>query len=122
MAQVISLRNGRREVIPIDASDHRFQKFRKFRLAESSLGSRQALEEFLIEQAASGVLPCDNLTVHDWDEWRVENYEEMRGDTVHVVPRSWFGYHVLGRIGTRIRDAKIRRSNRQQKGTLKRSD
>jgi hypothetical protein len=118
----LNLSNGRREVIPINASDHRFQKFRKFRLPESSLNSRQALEEFLIEQAASGVLPCDNLTVHDWDEWRAENYEDMRGNTVHIVPRSWFGYHVLGRIGTRLRDAKRQRRNRVHVRTLKRRE
>lgn len=108
----VTRNDGEREVVPIYSSDHSIRKFRSFRLTADSLSSARALEEFLLEQAVAGSLPCRDLRVHDLESWRAEAYEERKKPTLRLEPHSWFRYHVLGRVGTRLENWRLRRENR----------
>ena len=84
------------EVVPIYARDFEVKKFRTFQLTEQSLTSRQALEEFLLEEAISGRLQCTDVEVFDLEQWRAEAYKNEPSEVFNAAPRNWFMYHVVG--------------------------
>jgi hypothetical protein len=104
--------DGEREVVPIYRSDHSSRKFRQFQLTAEALGSARRLEEFLLTQAIAELLPCRDLRVHDLETWRATVYEERANPPVKLTPNSWFRYHVLGRLGSRLETLLQRRENR----------
>lgn len=104
--------DGEREVVPIYRSDHSIRKFRQFQLTAEALESPKHLEEFLLTQAIAGLLPCRDLKVHDLETWRASIYEERANPAIKLTPNSWFRYHVLGRLGSRLETFLQRRENR----------
>lgn len=108
----ITLSDGRRELVPVYAADASIRKFRAFTLTPESLRSKRALEEFLLQQAVAGLLPCSDLKVHDLESWRAGIYDERKKPVLTAKPRSWFQYQVLGRLATHVEDRRLRRENR----------
>jgi hypothetical protein len=108
----LSRTDGQRSFIPIYPSDISIRKFRHFRLTPESIQSRQRLEEFLLEQAIAGLLPCRDLAVHDLELLRAEAYDESKRPTVSARPLTWFQYHVAGRIATWLENRRLRRLNK----------
>ena len=112
---VITLTDGREEVIPVFEDDHRFKKFKDFRLSPESLQSKEALEEFLLERAVEGDLTCQDLSVLDLDDWRKEVYEDYRSVPVELEPQGWWLYHLVGPVFTWWRNWDLRRKNRKNR-------
>jgi hypothetical protein len=104
--------NGKRQFVPIYPSDTSIRKFRGFRLTEKSLQSKRHLEEFLLERAVSGVLPCLDLVVHDLESLRAQMNDGLQRPTIIAERQSWFEYHVLGRIATLRENQRLRSLNR----------
>ena len=102
------------EVIPIYPGDHRVKKFRNFTLTEEALRSRDALEEFLFDQAASGNISCIDIEVLDHSQWRLTIFDDSLTNEIEAVPQSWFDYHVVDRLASRWYDFQNWRENRRR--------
>jgi hypothetical protein len=117
----VTMSDGRKEVIPIHGSSHRFKVFRGFYLTEESLRSRDALEEFLLERAIAGDLSCADLSVFDLEAWRNQAYRDSNDVIELKRPIGWITYHLMGRVFTWWRERMRRRENRaRQKKRLAR--
>lgn len=105
--------DGETELIPVYASDYRIKKFRKFSVTANSLESAAQLEEYLLEQAVAGVLPCKDIKVHDLATWRKEAYDDFAKPPVVLPINTWFRYYVLGVVSNRVQSHRMKRENRR---------
>jgi hypothetical protein len=105
--------DGESEIVPVYKGDHRFQKFRQFRLTAAALESAVKLEEFLLEQAVAGVLECKDVKVSDLEAWRKEAYKDHSEPPLVLPPNTWFRYHIMGRLSNRIDTYRMRNENRR---------
>jgi len=109
----IKIENGREEIIPIYPRDYEIKKFRNFRLSMDSLASKDALEEYLYEQVGSGLLNCEEITVHDVKAWIDEVYEPESKKVIEATYYSWFMYKIVGPLITKISDFRMKQKNRR---------
>jgi len=103
--------NNKEEIIPIYPSDFEIKKFRDFNLTKQSLDSKEALVQFIEEQMQLGNLTCQKFVVHDLQAWRERAHDFYTGKTIDAKYYNWFQYHVLGKIGTKYSDWKLKREN-----------
>jgi hypothetical protein len=111
----IKTESGKEETIAIYPRDYEGKRFRRFRLTQESLESKESLEEFLYERATEGTLNCIDITVFDIDSWRKEVYEDHDKKTIEAKPYGWFTYVVLGRALTIYSDIRLKLKNRKSR-------
>jgi hypothetical protein len=104
---------GDPEIIPIHAQDYEVSVFRNFKLTKESLESKTALNEFLQSKLENGQLSCKQVIVHDVDEWRERSQEFYKERPITMKYYNAFQYFILGRLGTMLRDWKLKLKNKQ---------
>jgi hypothetical protein len=104
--------DGRNEIVPLYDGAHRVQIFKGFTLAKESMASRDALEEFLLDQALAGNLRCGDLDVFDLGQWRREAYGTYGDNLAHATAQGWFEYEIFGRLSTWWSNRRTRKKNR----------
>lgn len=100
---------GKLRVVPVHFRVDRYQPFAGFNLTPEVLRSKESLEQFLLERAVSGELPCSDLSVVDWESVRNGFHKQLAPDVVEVEAQSWFTYYIRGWLWTRWKDFQWRR-------------
>lgn len=103
--------NDKEEIVPIHPRDYEIKKFRNFNFNKQALESKEALEQYLEVQIQQGKLSCKKYVVHDLKEWRERVHEFYNGKTIDAKYLNWFQYRVLGKIGTKYSDWKLKKEN-----------
>lgn len=106
--------NGAIEIVPIHPEDFRIKRFRAFPLTQASLETREALEEYLLEQQEAGRLQCSKLAVHDVEQWRQTTDEHYSKERTKVPYVGALQHYVLGPVLTKYSDWRMERSNRSR--------
>ncbi len=104
--------NGAIEIVPIHPADFRIKRFRAFPLTQASLETREALEEYLLEQKEAGRLQCSKLAVHDVEQWRQTTDEHYSKERIKVPYVGALQHYALGPVLTKYSDWRMRRGNR----------
>lgn len=107
--------DGYKKTVPVYPSDYNYPRFESFRLTEEALSSREALEDFLTEQAMNGNLKCVDVEVIDADQLRKNNYGHDFEKSFEAKHYSWLFYVVVGRILTALSNIRLYFINRKHK-------
>jgi len=84
-------------------------------LTEEALSSREALEDFLTEQAINGDLKCVDVEVIDAEQHRKNNYGHDFEESFEAKHYSWLFYVVVGKILTALSNIRLYFINRKHK-------
>jgi len=95
-----TLHDGKEEVVPVYADDHKVKKFASFQLSQESLKSKEALEMHLMEQMTQGFLRCKSFKVLNFEEAIEKRFAMKNMEKIDLKPVGFFTYHVIGRMST----------------------
>ena len=102
------------EIIAVHEKLPRWQYFKNFSLTEESIETQDKLQAFLDEKIAEGILPCQSVTVLDIKD-KKDELKASFATSVAIQERSWFRYHILGRLYASLQKISLRQKNRSLK-------
>lgn len=103
------------DIIPFYPDSHKFNMFRRFRLTEDALGSKESLENFLREKQGEGVFKATSIEVYDYKERSKEAFTFGYKESATATYQNWFMYYVVGKIRTIVSDIQLKRRNRDSR-------
>jgi len=105
---IVDLKNadGHNQVIQLSKNSWQYSVFKNFMLTKDSLESKEALEQFLLDQIKLEKIKPQTFSVFDTATWK-DRASEMFTGHFDAVPVSWFNYFVVGRLKTLL-DGKIK--------------
>lgn len=111
----ITYKNGEHSTFLLRDDDYQYKRFNNFHLTKPSLHSKDSLRTFFESELAENFLPAgSNLEIYDFNDHKEKINTQYHGPIQEAPFYSFFRYHILGRLNTRLARRKTKTKTRTE--------
>jgi hypothetical protein len=110
---VLKYADDTEQVLKIREGDDRLVLFRNFQLTKDSLGSKEALQEFMNRQKELGKIHFVSIEIIEHQKLAREEYELEKMKVLEAKQYGFFKYHIIGKLLTVREDRRMRATNKR---------